>query len=103
MADNDWPLDGGPVLGVALDGTGYGTDGSIWGGEFLIAEYGGFRRYGHLEPLPLAGGEAAIRKPARIALGWMQACLGEIPKPSVFEDRIGGGGRHDSDAWSPGG
>jgi len=79
MADNKWPADAGRVLGVAFDGTGYGTDGSIWGGEFLIADYRDFQRYGHLQPLPLPGGEAAIHRPYRIALGWMQACLGEIP------------------------
>ena len=79
MADNDWPADAGPVLGVALDGTGYGSDGSIWGGEFLIADYRGFTRYGHLQSLPLPGGEAAIRKPYRTALGWLHASLGGIP------------------------
>ena len=78
MADNDWSADAGPVLGVAFDGTGYGTDGSIWGGEFLIADYRGFQRYGHLQPLPLPGGEAAIQRPYRIALGWMQVCLDKI-------------------------
>jgi hydrogenase maturation protein HypF len=93
MADNNWPAEAGRVLGVAFDGTGYGTDGSIWGGEFLIADYRGFQRCGHLEPLPLAGGEAAIHKPYRIALGWMQSCLGEIPGlpflRSVSEEEIG--------------
>ncbi len=79
LADNDWDPGAGPVLGVAFDGTGYGPDGSIWGGEFLIADYRGFRRYGHLEHLPLPGGEAAIRRPYRTALGWLHAALGEIP------------------------
>jgi hydrogenase maturation protein HypF len=79
MADNDWDPGAGPVLGVAFDGSGYGTDGSIWGGEFLIADYRGFRRYGHLQALPLPGGEAAIRRPYRTALAWLQASLGEIP------------------------
>jgi len=63
----------GPVIGVALDGTGYGTDGRIWGGEFLVADFAGFRRAMHLEYLPLPGGEAAIRKPWRIAVGYAEA------------------------------
>lgn len=59
----------GPVIGVAFDGTGYGPDGTVWGGEFLIADYTDFRRAGRLAPFPLAGGEAAIKRPGRIALG----------------------------------
>jgi hydrogenase maturation protein HypF len=63
----------GPIIGVALDGTGYGTDGRIWGGEFLVADFAGFRRALHLEYLPLPGGEAAIRNPWRIAVGYAEA------------------------------
>ncbi len=59
------------VIGVAFDGTGYGTDGAIWGGEFLIANYRGFQRAAHLQYMPLPGGDAAIRKPARIALAYL--------------------------------
>ena len=58
----------GPALGVAFDGTGCGPAGELWGGEFLAADLGGFQRLGHLRPLPLAGGEAAIRQPWRVAL-----------------------------------
>ena len=58
-----------PVLGVAWDGLGLGTDGSIWGGEFLIVDEKGFQRAGHLRTFPLPGGEAAIREPRRCALG----------------------------------
>ena len=65
-----------PVIGVSLDGTGYGTDGAIWGGEFLVAEPGRFRRAGHLEYVPLLGGEAAIRKPYRMALSYIYTLLG---------------------------
>jgi hydrogenase maturation protein HypF len=57
-----------PVIGVAFDGTGYGTDGAIWGGEFLVADYRGFERAGHLAYIPLPGGDAATRNPYRIAL-----------------------------------
>lgn len=67
----------GPVIGVAFDGTGYGTDGAIWGGEFLLADFKGFRRAGHLEYVPMPGGEAAIRKPYRMALAYMFSLLEE--------------------------
>jgi hydrogenase maturation protein HypF len=60
----------GVVIGVAFDGTGYGTDGAIWGGEFLVVRYGGFERRGHLRYIPLAGGDAAVREPWRAALGY---------------------------------
>jgi len=72
MADNG--LDGEqPVIGVVFDGTGYGTDGAIWGGEFLIADYASFRRAAHLKYTPLPGGDAAIRSPYRIALAQLWA------------------------------
>jgi hydrogenase maturation protein HypF len=63
----------GPVIGVALDGTGYGTDGRIWGGEFLVADYKSFERVAHLEYLPLPGGALAIKKPYRTAIGYLIA------------------------------
>lgn len=67
-------LDGNePVIGVAFDGTGYGIDGAIWGGEFLLADYHGFQRLYHLEYFPLPGGEASIRRPARMALALLWA------------------------------
>jgi hydrogenase maturation protein HypF len=66
-----------PVIGVALDGTGYGSDGRIWGGEFMIADCKLFKRMGHLEYLPLPGGAAAIKRPYRTALGYLIRLLGE--------------------------
>ena len=67
MADNG--LDGSrPVIGLAFDGTGYGEDGTIWGGEFLIADYGNYKRLYHFQYFPLPGGDAAIKRPARTAL-----------------------------------
>ncbi len=75
LADNGWPRDGGPVIGVALDGTGYGDDGAIWGGEWFLGDYEGLRRVAHLEPLPLPGGDAATRAPWRIAVAYLHALL----------------------------
>jgi hydrogenase maturation protein HypF len=76
LADNGA---GGPVIGVAFDGTGYGTDGTIWGGEFLIADYADFSRGGHLAPVPMPGGQAAIRQPWRMAAAYLGACPGPGP------------------------
>ncbi len=64
------------VIGVVLDGSGYGTDGNIWGSEFLIADLKGFKRLCHFNYMALPGGEMAIREPWRIALGWLQEATG---------------------------
>ncbi len=66
----------GPVIGVALDGTGYGADGTIWGGEFLVVDYGDYRRAGHLQYVPLPGGAAAIERPYRMALSYLLTLVG---------------------------
>lgn len=71
MADNG--LNDRRVIGLAFDGTGYGTDGRIWGGEVLLASYADFQRIAHLEYLPLPGGDAATRNPWRIAVGYAEA------------------------------
>ncbi len=62
-----------PVIGLALDGTGYGPDGAIWGCEFLVADRRDFERAGHLKYVPLPGGDAAIRHPYRVALSHLNA------------------------------
>jgi hydrogenase maturation protein HypF len=67
MADNGLKQQE-PVIGLAFDGTGYGADGAIWGGEVLLAIFDSFERLFHLEYMPLPGGDAAVRKPARMAL-----------------------------------
>jgi hydrogenase maturation protein HypF len=69
MAENR--LDG-KVIGVAFDGTGYGTDGRIWGGEFQVCDYGGFERHTHFRYVPLAGGDTAVRQTWRSALAYLQ-------------------------------
>jgi hydrogenase maturation protein HypF len=61
----------GKVIGVAWDGTGLGSDGAIWGGEFLVADFAGFERAAHLRPVRLAGGDAAVREPWRIARAYL--------------------------------
>ena len=67
----------GPVIGIALDGTGYGTDGQIWGGEVLVAELHQFERVGHFAYLALPGGAAAIKKPWRMAVSALHEAFGE--------------------------
>ncbi len=74
MAENDLTP---PLLGVSWDGTGYGSDGTIWGGEFLSVDANGFTRIAHLRQFRLPGGEAAVREPRRTALGLLYDILGE--------------------------
>ena len=69
----------GPVIGVAFDGTGYGADGTIWGGEFLVASLGDFSRAGFLAPVPLPGSAAAIRQPWRMAAAYLAAAYPDGP------------------------
>ena len=64
-------------IGLALDGTGYGPDGTVWGGEVLVADLKDFTRVGHLAPVRLPGGEAAVRSPARMAAAYLYAAYGE--------------------------
>jgi hydrogenase maturation protein HypF len=67
----------GEVLGVALDGTGFGNDGTLWGGEFLRADLGNFERAAHLKQVPMAGGSMAIREPWRMAFAYLIEAFGD--------------------------
>src|SRR5205085_2935864 len=80
----------GPALALVFDGTGYGTDGTLWGGELLRCDLASFERVAHLDPVPLPGGEAAIREPWRGAAAYLQrADRGGVPRGG----RGGRGGR----------
>ena len=73
MAENNITV---PVLGVVCDGAGYGTDGAIWGFEFLYGDYGGFERLAHLNYLPLPGGDQAVYDPSRTAFAYLYSMFG---------------------------
>ena len=75
MADNG--LENQKIIGVAFDGTGFGSDGNLWGGEFLVADYCKFERVAHLKYIPLPGGEKAIKEPWRITFAYLYATFGE--------------------------
>ena len=72
----------GKVIGVALDGTGYGTDGKIWGGEFMVADFARFERRAHLRYVALPGGDAAVRQPWRMALSYLRDTFGAQAIPA---------------------
>ena len=74
MAENN--LDG-DVIGIIFDGTGFGPDGTVWGGEFLVGGYDGYHRTGHFRPVLLPGGDAAVREPWRMAMAYLFQTLGE--------------------------
>jgi len=118
LADNGWPRDGGLVLGVALDGLGLGSDGELWGGEFLLADYAGYERLGTFKPVALLGAERAMREPWRnlyahlmAELGWaaFELDFAELElyqylqqKPRAALDAMLAGGRHAPRASSCG-
>ncbi len=77
----------GKILGVAFDGTGYGTDGNLWGGEFLIADVDGFERAGQFEYMPLPGGDTAIKEPWRTATSLIMRASGDRAGENL--DRLG--------------
>ena len=86
MVENAWPLDGGPVLGIALDGAGWGPDGTVWGGEVLACTYLGYERLGCLKPVRLLGGDRAAREPWRNAYAHLMAEMGWAELAMNFAD-----------------
>jgi len=80
-----------PVIGIAYDGTGYGTDGTIWGGEILLATYTTFERAAHLEPVKMPGGEKAVRQAWRMAAAWLWKTFGDEGEklPLGIPERVG--------------
>jgi hydrogenase maturation protein HypF len=74
----------GPVIGLALDGTGYGTDGRIWGGEVLICSLDKFERFAHLDYVPMPGGDAAVREPWRMAFGYLVTAGFDSADPAIL-------------------
>jgi hydrogenase maturation protein HypF len=75
----------GPVIGLALDGTGYGTDGKVWGGEVLVSRLDGFERFAHLEYVSMPGSTAAIREPWRMAFGHLSAAGFDVGSREVLD------------------
>lgn len=84
LADN---ARGGLAIGVAFDGLGLGTDGTLWGGEFLVVDASGFERVGHLEAVPMPGGEAAIREPWRMAAAYLDKAFQGAPPEIALATR----------------
>ena len=72
----------GKVIGISFDGTGYGPDGNIWGGEFLVADENGYRRYSHFDYVPMPGGDKAAINPWRMAFSYLYKCRGKKFNPS---------------------
>jgi hydrogenase maturation protein HypF len=86
LADN---AEAGPVIGVAFDGLGYGTDGTLWGGEFLVADLAGFERVGHLATVAMPGGAAAIKEPWRMAAVYLEEAFGHhAPALDVMQRHV---------------
>ena len=78
----------GPVLGVAFDGTGLGLDGTIWGGEFLVADLSSCERYAHFRNIVLAGGDKAVREPWRAARSYLLDAFGHVPPEIVWQNSV---------------
>src|SRR5436190_3095424 len=84
----------GPAVGAIFDGTGYGEDGTVWGGELLVGGLARFERVGGLVPVRMPGGEAAIRQPWRMACAWLDAAFGEPALPLALAGHV------DPVAWA---
>jgi hydrogenase maturation protein HypF len=80
----------GPVVAAVYDGAGHGSDGTVWGGEILVGDLAGFRRAGHLRPVPLPGADRAVREPWRMACAWLAESSGDSPPeiPPALAGRV---------------
>jgi hydrogenase maturation protein HypF len=78
----------GPAIGVIFDGTGYGPDGTVWGGEFLLGDFSGYRRLGSFHQVMMPGGDAAVNEPRRMALSWLHAAVGDEAF-ELFPEQLG--------------
>jgi hydrogenase maturation protein HypF len=80
----------GPVVAAVYDGAGYGSDGTVWGGEILVGDLAGFRRAGHLRPVALPGADRAVREPWRMACAWLAESSGDSPPeiPPALAGRV---------------
>ena len=92
MVENGLPLDTPPVLGIALDGLGYGEDGTFWGGEFLLADYRSYKRLGTFKPVAMLGGEQAIYQPWRSTYAHLQSAFGGNKEAEGRRQKAGGRG-----------
>ena len=86
MAENDVSE---PVIGVSFDGTGYGTDGTVWGGEILLSDYHGFERVGHIAPFAQVGGDLSSREGWRIAAALLRGCCASDAEAAERAERLG--------------
>jgi hydrogenase maturation protein HypF len=86
LGEHAWPIDAGPVLGIALDGLGYGDDGALWGGEFLLADYRRCRRVATFKPVALIGGDLAAREPWRNTYAHLMAEMGWARFASNYDE-----------------
>ena len=85
MADNNIK---GKIIGVAFDGTGFGSDGNIWGGEFFTGSIKGLKRAAHLKYIPMPGGEACIREPWRMTFSYLYSIHGKIVRNDILDQMI---------------
>jgi hydrogenase maturation protein HypF len=89
LAEHGWTPGGRPAIGAIFDGTGYGSDGTVWGGELLCGDSVAVRRIGRLLPVRLPGGEQAIRQPWRMACAWLHETTGPQPaRPAALRDTV---------------